>query len=208
MEAKEKVHLNYFQMLFRKEFNKLGESFIEVNLDFYQLEKLTRYTDIYASFPYNKKRIELYNMALACMGEIYCKLTNTEIKHPETWNPFVYIEQILGTITNAIYPREIPKNKKVSYQESFLWSLKSIWKDYFWFLEKGDITLSSSEEEEKENKYLEITLNNHNKMIECEAINMDMKESAETLLRVLKLEKENQQGPIQNVTYKYTKKIY
>lgn len=207
MEQK-KVHLNYFQMLFRKEFNKLGESFIETKFGFYQLSALTRRTDIYASFPYTKKRIEFYNVALAQMGEIYCKLTNTEIEHPEVWNPFGYIEQILGTISDAIYPGEIPDNKKVSYQESFVWSLEMICAEYFWYLKKGNITLSSSSDEEDKKERLEVTLNTYNEMTECRAVNMDMKESAQTLLRVLKLEKENQQGPVQNVTYKYTKNIY
>ncbi len=206
MKQKEKVHLNYFQMIFRKEFNKLGESFIESKLGFYQLKALTRFTDIYASFPYHKKRIELYDMALVCMGKIYCELTNTIVEHPEM-NTFDYIEQILGTIANASYPNEILSNQKVFYQESFLWSLEMICKDYFLFLEKGDIILSSKEDEGKE-KQFQITLNAYNDITDCEAINMNMKESAETFLHVLKLEKNNQIGPIPKVVYKYSKSIY
>lgn len=207
MEQNKKVHLNYFQMIFRREFNILGESFIVKKFGFIVLNELIRNSDVYATFPFYKKRIELYNTALVLMGKEYCKLTKTEIEHPELWNTFSYIEQILKTISDVIYPKEIPNNKKVSYQESFLWALEMICKDYFFFLENGDITLSSSEDKQIEEKYLKVVLNADNKMVECEAINMDMLESSETLLHILKLEKDGKIGPVPNVNYIYRKDI-
>jgi len=203
----EKVRFDYFFQCFRKAFNGLGENSIEKHFGRDAMAKLTRDYDIYAIFPLGEKRIELFDFALVLMGSEYCKLTNTEIE-PKIGEPFVYIEEILGTISKPIYPSKLPDNKKVSYQESFLYSLEMICKDYFLFLEKGKVTLSSSLNPEFHDKYLQITLDAYNQMIECEAVNMDMTESTETLLRVLKLEKENKIGPVENVVHRFRKDVY
>ncbi len=103
----------------------------------------------------------------------------------------------------------ILKERKWSpYTVSFLQSLDFVMQDYFNALKRGDITLRASQDPEIQGKYLQITLDAYNQMIECEAVNMDMTESTETLLRVLKLEKENKIGPVENVVHRFRKDVY
>lgn len=193
----EEIHFRYFYDMFQEEFRKkvyiIKQTRIGNNDPEEELDNLF---DIYwTNSITEEEKISLYDEVLFEVCANYVSLSNLDINvYPK--HSFEFLEMIL-------------KERKWSpYTVSFLQSLDFVMQDYFNALKRGDITLRASQDPEIQGKYLQITLDAYNQMIECEAVNMDMTESTETLLRVLKLEKENKIGPVENVVHRFRKDVY
>ena len=190
---KDKIKFNYFYIMFqdivRKEIvelekNKIGDTAYDLSeiFDFYSNNQLTK-----------EEKLNLYNKGLFEVCSNYVSLSNSIIDvYPN--NSLEFVDLILDTI------HENP------YEESFLMSLQFIYNDYFGALGKGIPTLMSSEIE-KEDSYFQITFDSPYKLNEFESVNMDMVEQNKIITNLLKLELNNQIGPVNKVKYYYRKDI-
>lgn len=190
---KDKIKFNYFYIMFqdivRKEIvelekNKIGDTAYDLSeiFDFYSNNQITK-----------EEKLNLYNKGLFEVCSNYVSLSNSIIDvYPN--NSLEFVDLILDTI------HENP------YKESFLISLQFIYNDYFGTLRKGIPTLMSSETE-KEDSYFQITFDSRYKLNEFESVNMDMVEQNKIITNLLKLELNNQIGPVNKVKYYYRKDI-
>lgn len=188
-----KIKHNYFYTMFQDivrneiielERNRIGETAYNLSeiFDFYTNNKISK-----------EDKINLYNKSLFDVCTNYVSLSNSSIDiYPN--DSLEFIELILGNIHDN------------PYKESFLMSLQFIYNDYLGTLGKGIPTLISSESD-NENSYFKITLNSRYKLNEFEAVNMDMLEEDEIITNILKLELNNQIGPVNKVKYIIRKDI-
>lgn len=154
-------------------------------------------SEIFDFYTYNQiskeEKLELYNKGLFEICSNYVSLSDYLIDVHAN-NSLEFVDLILETI------HENP------YKESFLMSLEFIYRDYLETLGKG-FPILMSYETEKEDSYFKITLNSQYKLNQFESVNMDILQEDKIITNILKLELNNQIGPINKVKYIIRKDI-
>ena len=184
-----KIDFNYFYLRFISYYERLLENYIfQVwNKD---TEKVDEYIEakeigrVYFTFGMSKdERLLFMENGLMEMCKHYASLLQISDVNPQ---PFDFLRHLLEIKT------------KSPYQESFLFFIQFFCRDYLEVLGKGCPQLMKSCSLEKE---YQIAFSEEGKILSCEALNMNRVEEAQTILRVLTMEKNQIQGPIQNVRY-------
>lgn len=185
------ISFRYFYDLFQEEFCK--------RINILKENRIGEEDELDSCFPYftnivsNEERLSIYDEILYEVCASYITLSGFDLTiYPKT--SFEFVSLLLN---------EIPVNP---YYNSFLLSFQFIIQDYLECLGRGRPVLFSSQEEGVLPN-LQITFDRRNQLTQFDAINLDLLEEDKILLKVLTLEKNNQIGPIQNVSYRYRKDI-
>jgi len=188
----QEIPFNYFYRMFQ-EINreKIKQYLIEQNN--YD-EELYNCFDIYNAPEIGKKKqIEFLEESLFDICATYIPVSKSPLTiYPN--NPYEFVSLILDTM------------EKNPYRKSFLESIQFIYQDLFRTLEKGTLMLFSSREASKPKEFL-VTLDKKFQITEFEAINMNLKEQAITMNKLLLQMKKGELGPLPLVRTRYRKDI-
>lgn len=185
----EKIKLDYFYNLFRKDYEKSAVDYLYSKNNEEVFDEVSIY---YSNLISREERIRFFDESLLYVCKCYIALSKSSVE--AIGKAFETVSFIL----NAMEENE--------YQKSFLFSLMSILNEYLICLDKGRAILSSTKG--AGNKEYRIILDSDRKIREMNDRNMSQLEATQTMLRVLTLERNGGIGPIPNVVYKYDKNMY
>lgn len=176
---KDEIHISYFYRMFQKKYCEklynINKSRIKDDID----------DDIFECLNSESlsidEQLSIYNESLVDICTEYITISNSNISIISN-NQFELIDEILE------------ENHNNPYKKSFLYSLQFIYRDYFNLLQIGDPILSASEDETYSSAFI-MTLDSQYKIMEFEAVNMDLEEETKIMSDIFKVNYNHQLGP-------------
>lgn len=176
---RDKIQISYFYRMFQQKYCEklynINKSKIKNDIDDDIFEFLNpEYLDI-------DEQLSIYNESLVDICTEYITISNSNISIISN-NQLELIDEILE------------ENYDNPYKESFLHSLQFIYRDYFNLLHIGNPILSASMDETYSSALI-MTLDSKYKIIEFEAVNMDLEEETKIMSDIFKMKYNHQVGP-------------
>lgn len=191
----EEVELYYFYQIFRKYYENILK---EKTNEKIALEKEEYRRELLRMFPIShatkEEILKAYNDSLFYVCRHYISLSNSKTESFSN-NPFELVTIILDKI------EENP------YKDSLLISLQFIYQRYFYSLELGNSMAITPLNNDLQDSYMEVVWDSSYKIFGIKTVNMGLLEQTKIMTKFFLLQKNQQQGPLQKVKYRYCKDI-
>lgn len=144
-----------------------------------------------------EERLCIAKIAFQIVNQVYLIKTNTKILLQQK-DPFDNAQELINLDCDP------------TYQKSYLTALQLICNSIIQFAEKGYTVFAidpTEDKRENESPHLNILLDEQNRFIQFQAINMDKLEQTKAMLQITKMNLNKIQGPYQNATCIVRKKV-
>lgn len=144
-----------------------------------------------------EERLCIAKIAFQIVNQVYLIKTNTKILLQQK-DPFDNVQELINLDCDP------------TYQKSYLTALQLICNSINQFAEKGYTVFAidpTEDKRENESPHLNILLDEENRFIQFQAINMDKLEQTKAMLQITKMNLNNIQGPYQNAICIVRKKV-